>query len=49
MEFLSFPNFLGGNKCSCHYNVWGGETNFFMHSKRRHFIEQPPYDVDRIP
>ena len=34
---------------SCHYNVSGGETNFFMHSKRRRFIERPLYDVNRIP
>ena len=30
---------------SGHYNVWGGENNFFMHSKRRHFIERPLYDA----
>ena len=34
---------------SGHHNFWGGETYFFMHSKRRHFIEQSLYDVDRIP
>ena len=34
---------------SGYYNVWGGENNFFMYSKRRHFIERPLYDVYRIP
>ena len=34
---------------SGHYNVCSGETNFLIDSKRRHFIEQPLYDVDRIP
>ena len=34
---------------SGHYNVCSGETNFFIDSKSRHFIERPLYDVDRIP
>ena len=34
---------------SCHYNVCSGETNFFIDSKRRHFIERSHYDDERIP
>ena len=34
---------------SCHYNVCSGETNFFIDSKRGHFIERSHYDDERIP
>ena len=39
-----FPIFSVVKSVSCHYNVCSGENNFFIDSKRRHFIERSQYD-----
>ena len=40
---MRVPNFLGGKKCKLLQN------NFFIDSKRRHFIERSHYDDERNP
>ena len=44
-----FPIFSVVKSVSCHYNVCSGENNFFIDSKRRHFIERSHCDEERNP